>query len=131
MEVYKTIGTDDTPAVIMDTVQGVFEISGRSLPEDVNKFYNPILDWLDLYFKTPNVKTVFCFKLTYFNTASSKMLLDILMHLEEFKKKGKEISVLWYYPEDDDDMMEAGNEYAELVELPFEKIAYNLNKSDL
>ena len=69
----------------------VMEISGRSLPEDVSSFYGPILNWLAEYIKSPNPKTVFNFKLVYFNTASSKLILDILMKLEELHKKGNEV----------------------------------------
>jgi len=63
--------------------------------------------------------------LVYFNTASSKLILDILMKLEDLHKKGNEVLVKWYFPEDDEDMQEAGNEYADIVEIPFEQIAYN------
>lgn len=123
MEVIKILGTDDTPAVILDSANNNFELSGRSLPEDVAAFYNPILEWLDKYIQNPNPKTEFNFKLIYFNTASSKLLLDILMKLEELHNEGKNTLVKWYYPEDDEDMKEAGEEYADIVDVPFEQIS--------
>ena len=83
METIKIQGTEDTPKIILDADNKVLEISGRSLPEDVTAFYEPVLNWLNEYSENPNDKTVFNFKLTYFNTASSKLLLDILMKLEE------------------------------------------------
>ena len=82
MSVIKIQGTDDTPTVILDKENNIFEISGRSLPEDVVVFYKPILEWLDEYKNDPLDKTVFNFKLEYFNTASSKLLLDVLLKLE-------------------------------------------------
>jgi len=124
MESFKVKITEDTPGIVFDPSQEIFEISGRSLPEDVNSFYNPVLSWLEDYFKSPNTKTRFSFKLSYFNTASSKMILDILMRLETFHKTNNSVLIEWNYPEDDEDMREAGNEYSELVELPFEKISY-------
>lgn len=127
MEVIKIKGTDDTPNVILDPENEVFEISGRSLPEDVSSFYEPILNWLDEYSENASGKTVFSFKLVYFNTASSKLILDILMKLEEMYENGNEILVKWYYPEDDEDMQEAGEEYAEIVEIPFEQLSYPLD----
>ena len=127
MEVIKIMGTDDTPNVIFDAENEIFEISGRSLPEDVSSFYEPIISWLDEYSKNTNVKSVFNFKLVYFNTASSKMLLDILMKLEEIYESGKEVLVKWFYPEDDEDMQEAGEEYADIVDVPFEQVGYTLN----
>ena len=56
MEVIKIKGTDDTPTVILDKENGIFEISGRSLPEDVTTFYEPILSWLDDYQEEANAK---------------------------------------------------------------------------
>lgn len=127
METIKILGTDDTPTVILDAENDIFEISGRSLPEDVTAFYDPILNWLDEYATDSIAKTVFTFKLVYFNTASSKLLLDILMKLEEMHEEGKEVLVKWYYPEDDEDMQEAGEEYADIVDVPFEQVSYTLN----
>jgi hypothetical protein len=126
MEIMKIKGTDDTPSVILDKESEIFEISGRSLPEDVTTFYEPILNWLDEYAENPNSKTVFTFKLVYFNTASSKLLLDILMKLEEMYENGNDIMIKWYYPEDDEDMEEAGEEYSDIVDIPFEQVSYVL-----
>lgn len=127
MNTIKIMGTDDTPTVILDAENEIFEISGRSLPEDVTAFYEPIIRWLDEYASGPNPKTVFTFKLVYFNTASSKLLLDILMKLEQMHEDGKEMLVRWYYPEDDEDMQEAGEEYADIVDVPFEQVSYTLS----
>ena len=124
MEAIKIKGTEDTPSVILDAAENNMEISGRSLPEDVSSFYGPILNWLTEYSKNPNQKTIFNFRLVYFNTASSKLILDVLMKLEELNKKGNSVVVRWYYPADDEDMQEAGNEYADIVEVPFEQISY-------
>jgi Domain of unknown function (DUF1987). len=126
METIKILGTDDTPTVILDANNEIFEISGRSLPEDVTAFYEPILNWLDEYAQNPNPKTVFTFKLVYFNTASSKLLLDILMRCEHMKEDGADIAIRWCYPEDDEDMQEAGEEYSDIVDVPFEMEAYAL-----
>jgi hypothetical protein len=127
MEIIKIMGTDDTPNVILDAENDIFEISGRSLPEDVTTFYEPILNWMDEYAESPNSKTVFSFKLVYFNTASSKLILDVLMKLEELFENGNDVLIKWHYPEDDEDMEEAGEEYADIVDVPFEQVGYTLN----
>lgn len=124
MEVIKILGTDDTPGITLDAQNEIFEIAGRSLPEDVASFYDPVLNWLNEYAESPNKKTNFNFKLTYFNTASSKVLLDILMKLEEIHEAGHEVLVKWYSPDDDEDMQEAGEEYADIVDVPFEQLSY-------
>ncbi|GAB4340029.1 MAG: DUF1987 domain-containing protein [Flammeovirgaceae bacterium] len=120
MNKFSIEGTEDTPKIILDKASGIFEISGRSLPEDSAEFYEPVLNWLESYSSQANPKTVFNFKLEYFNTASSKLILDILSKLEEIQG----VTIAWYYHEDDEDMQEAGEEFSELVELPFEFKTY-------
>jgi hypothetical protein len=116
----KINGTEDTPEINFNGQENEFLISGRSLPEDVTTFYKPVFEWLEAYFSKKDVKAVFKFKLEYFNTASSKIILDILMKLEEIKaENGSDIKVEWFYDESDDDMLEAGEEYKDLVEIPF------------
>ena len=112
--------TDETPQVNLDFGNGLLEFSGKSLPEDVSSFYDPVLSWIDGYTSAPKAKTIVSFKLNYFNTASSKLILDILFKFESFHQSGNEVVIQWYYQEDDEDMEEAGNEYSGLVLIPFE-----------
>jgi hypothetical protein len=113
-------GTEDTPFIVLDKASGKFEISGRSLPEDAADFYSPVLKWLGEYAGDANASTDFVVKLEYFNTASSKLILDILYKVEAVKGS----KVVWYHFSDDEDMQEAGQEFSELVELPFEFKTY-------
>lgn len=124
MEPFRIIETEETPGVVLDPVNGKFEFTGCSLPEDVSSFYIPVLEWFGNYANNPNKNTVVSFKLLYFNTASSKVILDILQLLEKIAKEGKDVRIRWFYPKKDDDMADAGIEYADMVELPFEQIAY-------
>ncbi|MEO5603664.1 MAG: DUF1987 domain-containing protein [Cyclobacteriaceae bacterium] len=120
METFNLEGTEDTPRIILDKQNGIFEISGRSIPEDSAEFYKPILAWIEAYGDHPNTSTNFVFKLEYFNTASSKLILDLLYSLEDIKN----LKVEWYFHEEDEDMEEAGQEFCELVEIPFEFKTY-------
>jgi hypothetical protein len=117
---------EDVPEVILDQEKEIFKISGMSLPEDVNSFYEPVLNWIKLYTKNPNPLTVFNFRYTYFNTATSKIILDILTVLEEMVEAGYKVVVRWHFAELDEDMLEAGNEFSEMVEVPFELVTYKL-----
>jgi hypothetical protein len=112
-------GTDECPDVILDKENTVFRFSGKSLPENVIEFYSPIVQWLKEYAEDPLEKTVLEISLYYFNTASSKMLLDIFTILENMNNQGKKTSIDWYYPEYDDEMKEAGIEYSEIVDIEF------------
>ena len=123
MDILKIEGTEDCPQIVLDKDSGILEISGRSLPEDVNTFYEPVVSWIEDYAKDPLDVTVFNFKLNYFNTASSKIILDILTQFEEMIEEGQKVMVRWHYPEEDEDMMEAGEEYSEMVDVPFEMVS--------
>lgn len=123
MEVLHIEATEDSPEIILDQEKDSFEISGRSLPEDVNTFYRPVVAWIEEYSKNPNPRTIFKFKFLYFNTASSKIILDILTIFEEMIEDEHNVLIRWYYTEKDEDMLDAGEEYAEMVEVPFEFIA--------
>jgi hypothetical protein len=97
METLHIKPTEDVPEVILDQEKEIFEISGMSLPEDVNTFYEPVLNWVKLYMRNPNPFTVFNFRYTYFNTATSKIILDILTILEEMIEAGYNVVVRWYF----------------------------------
>jgi len=111
---------DFIPGVILDKENGKFEITGKACPENMEEFYEPIFTWLDEYSEDPNEVTTFSVKLIYYNTASSKALLKILQKLEKIHKKGNNIKIAWYYDEDDEELLIAGEDYAELIKLPFE-----------
>ena len=124
MEALKIEPSDDSPEVILDQQGNRFEITGKSLPEDVVDFYQPVLDWLGEYRNNTNSRTEFNFKLIYFNTASSKLILDILMIFEEMVEEGQDILVKWLSLGSDEDMQEAGREYEEMIDVPFEHVTY-------
>ena len=111
--------TLETPSVILDKEAGKFEISGKSLPEEAKKFYEPIYEWFENYVKDPNDKMDFFFKMDYYNSSTSTILLELLHMLDKVHKSGKPVNVFWYYLEVDDDMLEAGEEFEELVSMPF------------
>jgi len=122
MEVLKIKETSDTPTIILDKENNIFEISGKSLPEDVNTFYEPVFNWLTKYFENPNPETIFTFNLDYLNTASSKSMLSLLLILENAVTKGNKVSVNWKYLTDDEDMFDVGEEYSQIIKVPFKFI---------
>lgn len=116
--------THDTPKIILDKSTGIFEVSGRSLPENAVKFYAPILTWMEEYIKTPNQATHFEFKLDYFNSASTKKVFEIIIVLEKLSKKNQSVVVSWYHTKEDELIKNRGLEIKEMVELPFELKVY-------
>lgn len=130
MKLMKVNGTEDTPHVILDPENQVINLAGRSLPEDVVGFYEPILNWVDDYVTKPTERTIVEFKFEYFSTASSKIILDIMQKLEGLVDEGKEVVIRWHYAVDDEDMQEAGRLYSDLVDIPFEHVEHE-SREDL
>jgi hypothetical protein len=120
MESIKVEGTPKTPEIALDGNAGTLLISGRSIPENSVEFYAKVLSWLDAYSETPCPKTILDVKLEYFNTSSSKCLLDVFKRLEGLKKGGADVHIRWFYEEDDEDMLEAGEDYDSIIDLDFE-----------
>lgn len=95
-------------------------MSGRSVPENTAEFYQQVYHWLDRYAENPAPDTGVNVYFEYFNTSSSKCLLDIFRKLESIHASGKSrVSVLWNFEKDDEDMMETGEDYGSMIELPF------------
>ena len=122
MDPIKIEGTRKTPDIYFDSNKGIVEIEGRSIPENSIEFYKPLVDWLDGYADTPASKTEVNIKLEYFNTSSSKCILDVFKKLETIYKNSSEVVINWYYEEDDEDMLEAGEDYQSILKIPFKMI---------
>ena len=131
MNPLKIEATEFSPTVILSSEIPRFEISGESRPENTGKFYTPIIEWLTQYKQVltndkqipdQSKKIVFEFKFDYFNSTSAKYIMDILYQLDTFKAAGLETLIKWYYDAMDDDMKEAGEEFAKLIKSPIEFI---------
>lgn len=112
--------TQDTPKIVLDQSGGIFEVSGRSLPENAVKFYASVLQWMEEYFNNPNQTTSFEFKLDYFNSASTKKIFEIITILEKLSQKNFSVIVIWYHSKDDELIKNRGQEIKEMVDVPFE-----------
>ena len=120
--------TEFTPRVSLDPEKHIFEFEGISRPEDVMDFYNPILKWLikydddvlshsDAKYNINEIRIIV--KLSYFNSASSKSLLQILEVFQKIYVKGFNVNIDFYYDEGDDQMREDGEDLADAVDMQF------------
>ena len=110
--------TPKTPKVSFHVANGTLEITGRSIPENSYQFYEPLLEWLDRYDSQAAASTVLTFKLDYFNTSSSMYILGILKKIEKIFLAGKQVSVSWFYDQDDEDMLQTGEDLKQIVKVP-------------
>ncbi len=124
MKPLKLLETSDTPEVTLDKERGRFEFYGKIMPENPKEFFEPIIEWFKEYVNNPNPETTLTFKLDYFNTAASKKLIEILSLLQNIKRDQKIIQVNWYYKSIDDDMLESGETFSEIIHIPFNFLPY-------
>lgn len=129
MKGFNIPATEKSPEVLFDTTNCIFEIRGNSRPENVRDFYFPLIYKIRKHFdkiiEKNNVDTYkekafkFNFKLEYFNSSSAKFISDILVVIKELHDKGLNLKVYWYFTDGDEDMEEVGEDFSEMISLPF------------
>ena len=113
----------DTPSVIFDKGTNTFMIANRSYPEDAIEFYRPVLGWLRNYLNEPNQKTVFDFKLDYFNTTSSKQIFKMMLLLEQLSRT-HEVIIRWHFKKYDKELQNHGEIFSKIINVKFELIDF-------
>lgn len=90
---------------------GLMTIAGNCVPEDAINFFVPVKDWLPEFGKTEHPRITLVVALDYFNTSTSRILLNLFRYALVLKEGGKEVEVIWEYDSGDDDIKEAGEDY--------------------
>jgi len=116
--------TKTTPEILFNCSTNELSITGESFPENTSEFYAPVFEWLERYLNSITDQVVIVnIELVYFNSSSSKVLMDLFDMLEEAVQNGKEISVNWRYDEDNEMAAEYGEDFMEDLEnLPFKLV---------
>lgn len=117
-----------TPYVLIDPTQEICLIKGKSSPEDPVKFYNLIFHGLKNYILTGKNKLSMHINLTYFNSSTAKCLFDLMKVLRQLQSYGLTVTVSWYHDADDDDMLEAGQDYQSISRIHFNFVALGLQE---
>ncbi len=112
-------GTEQTPTIEFDSVTGSLLLKGTSIPENPLESFAPLLKILDDYHQNPSKMTKVDFFLDYFNTTSSKYILEVLKKIQSLHKNGNQVEVNWFYEIEDEDMLEVGQDFSSMVALPF------------
>jgi hypothetical protein len=121
LEISKKI---NTPSIVFDADKGHLKIEGRSIPENPGEFYEELIDWIKEYFKNPKEFTTFDFNLEYVNSGSSKYLLGLFRFIKDEIAQGKNVTINWYYEEDDEAILSLGEHYKSSLKIPFNLIEY-------
>ncbi|MFT6165891.1 MAG: hypothetical protein ACJAV5_000748 [Vicingaceae bacterium] len=115
-------GSPKTPTIKFNPEEGKLLIQGRSIPENSIDFYKPLVDILEEYAGNVKESTRVDIVLEYFNTSSSKCILDVFKKLEKINEAGGGVAINWHYEEDDEDMLEAGEDYQAIINIPFKMV---------
>lgn len=117
-----------TPEVRFDAITNLLEIKGESYPENASKFYAPIFDWLAAYLGqvAPETQVVVNMEIIYFNSSSSKALMNIFDLLAQAAAAGRRVVVNWRYHPQNESALECGEEFSEDVE----GVVFNLVEID-
>ncbi len=118
----KLEGSPKTPTIEFNSGTGYLLVRGRSIPENSIEFYKPLIEALESYNSNSQSNTKVDIQLEYFNTSSSKCILDVFKKLEAINSGSSEVVINWYYEEDDEDMLEAGEDYQAIINIPFKMI---------
>lgn len=124
MKVLRQEGSLTTPSILLDPVQGLIELRGKSIPENSFEFYEPLYNWLSEYSENPKEVTTVNLSMEYFNTSSSKEFLKFFRKLEDLQNSGfTRFKITWYHETDDEEMLEMGESLKREVDLPIEILA--------
>lgn len=107
--------TGSTPYVLIDEENSYIKFEGTSFAENIAGFFKDVSDWLDDYLVSDFTKLTFDCELSYFNSSTAKLLLNMIMDIDE-AAKGREVVINWITTEDDDINIECGEEFQEDIE---------------
>ena len=93
--------TPKTPQIELNHLTGEFLFSGKSIPENAAKVYEPILNWVTEYILKARPTTNLRLNLEYFNTASILWLAKIFRNLIRINEPNYVLIVHLYMPVDD------------------------------
>lgn len=113
-------GTETTPLVVLDAVKFKIEITGPSIPLTPLKFFEPVIKWIDIVKEKKPSKIEIHLNLNYFNTYTSKVILEIFLKLKNLELMNCDAHFIWYHESDDLEIKEAGEYYAEILNKEFE-----------
>ena len=111
--------TVNSAHILLDAEKSIFLIEGKSFPEDSKNFFHPILEWLKEYKLQKPASFDLKINLFYLSSSSIISVKQILIILMDYQTSGTNVTVFWYYDEDDDDIKKTGEDYMKITNLKF------------
>ena len=127
MQIIKLDQTKDTPSIHFNLAKNIFEIKGKSMPENATVFFKPIYEWIALFSSHHADNGIqLNVDLEYLNSSSIKLVFLIFNQLDDYynNTSAKEKTCInWSYKKDDDLIIMKGEEFKDLLDIPFNLIA--------
>lgn len=117
MQVLRIQPTKNSPEIVLNP-DGFFKIRGRSIHENAAEFFEPVEEWVSEYIKDPAETTCVDIVLEYFNSASARMLITLFQKITYVTLKNRKYVFNWYYEEGDEDILERGEYFASILDIP-------------
>lgn len=117
--------TNKTPLVEFNYDQGRVKISGKIIAENPIHFFEHLDRMLDRYASLKKTELNADIYLDYFNSVSSKGFLKFLRKIISVKDSGAKVTINWFYQKDDVELREAGEDYAFILQYPFNVVESN------
>jgi hypothetical protein len=110
--------TDKTPLIDFNYLNGELILSGKSIPINAPRIFEPLLEWVNDYVKNPRQTTNLRLNLEYFNTASSIWLAKIVKALSGITKPESVLILHIYFPiEDFDDIDDIKDDLSPVIDV--------------
>ena len=114
---------DILPGIELNQETGILKFHGKSCPANAHEFFAPVFEWIDNYIKNPAKNTILEIYLSYFNTVSAKIIMTIMKMMENLAESGKKVVIKWVYNENDEILLEAGEDFEKIINVKFEFIS--------
>lgn len=108
------------PEILLDKENSIFRIRGKSIPENAESFYSPVLKWIEDYFENPNNATELEIMLHYYNSSSARSISKIIKMFDDKYNEGLDVRITWVVLNEDEEMINNGEDFKILFKLPIE-----------
>jgi hypothetical protein len=85
----------------------------------VTEFFKPVEKWISEYIENPAEVTCVDMNLEYFNSASAKVFIQLLQKITYVSLRDRKFVVNWYFEDGDEDILERGEYFASVLDIPF------------
>lgn len=115
--------TTDSPSLLIDGEVGLIRIAGKAIAHDPDKVYQNLEKEIAEYCLDPHLISTVNIRLINLSSSASKWLYHLLKEIEKINDKATHFTVNWLYDKDNESMLETGEDFQQIIDLPFNLIA--------